>query len=340
MKTATLQRWGLMLFGALLLGWLLYGVMSRQEQAVQEPSDEEVYLGLGKEPLALLAVAARELGHYQRLGLNLTMRNYPSGKRALLDGLLTGREHLITVAETPIVFNSFKRDDFVILATIGVAGNEPRVVARRDHGIETPADLRGKRVATQKASAVHFFLHLFLSHHGLSAHDLTPVYLKAEQLAPALAAGEIDAFSMREPFVGESRRQLGDKALIFAEPGLYRKSYHLVTTRDYLQRRPKAVRAVLEALLNTEVQLLNTPALQHRIGAEWLGMTELEVQEALSDVTLRVSLAHEMVLAMRDEARWALQSGHVQAEAIPRFMTRIASQPLRALAPHAVTLIE
>ena len=69
---------------------------------------------------------------------------YPSGKRTL-QGLLDGEVTVAPTAEAPIVFRSFERGDFAIVATIGSSDNEPKIIARKDSGIEKPEDLRGIR---------------------------------------------------------------------------------------------------------------------------------------------------------------------------------------------------
>lgn len=94
-------------------------------------------------------------------------------------------------------------------------------MARRDRGIEEAADLRGKHIATQRGSAVHFFLHLCLVSHGLTEEDVTLSFMKGEELPAALAEGRIDAFSMREPYVSEASSLLGERVVIFGHKSIY-----------------------------------------------------------------------------------------------------------------------
>jgi len=86
-------------------------------------------------------------------------------------------------------------------------------------------------VATQRASAVHYFLHLFLLRHGMSEDDVDLSFMKAEELPGALSEGTIDAFSMREPFIGEAKRLMGEQAVVFSEPALYVKTFNLVAVK-------------------------------------------------------------------------------------------------------------
>ena len=81
--------------------------------------------------------------------------------------------------------------DTVILAS--TQGTNIFAVARPDAGIKTLADLKGKRVALQKATIIHWAALEALKGAGVGLDDLTLVDLKnADQLA-AITAGSVDA---------------------------------------------------------------------------------------------------------------------------------------------------
>jgi NitT/TauT family transport system substrate-binding protein len=292
-----------------------------------------------REPLcALMAVAAGK-GFFAEEGLEVEIdRSYPSGKRALA-GLLDGQIDLTATAEAPLVFRSFERDDFRVVATIGSSDNEAKMVARADAGVRVPADLRGKRIATQRGSAVHYFLHLFLLRHGMSEADVELSYLKAEQLAPALAAGEIDAFSMREPFVGEAKKLLGDQAVELAEAGLYVKTFNLVAAADVLQQRPAAVEAAVRALVRAERFVLEHPDEARRLVAEQLEVDPQMLQAAWEEIDLRVSLGQELLSGLEGEARWAISGGLTESDSMPNYLELIDPGCLSRVRPTSVTMI-
>ena len=306
----------------------------------ESPSfSEKISMALTREPLGSLMVVALEKGFFADEGLNVTIVDkYPSGKRALL-GLLEGEVTLAPTSEVPIVFRSFERDDFAVVATIGSSDNEPKIVARRDTGIEKPADLRGKRLATQRASAVHYFLHLFLLRHGIAESDVELCYFKAEELPPALAAGRIDAFSMREPFVSEARRLLGAEAIVFCEPGLYVKTFNLVVRKQAVSERPEAIRRVLRALVRAE-QFARKHA-EEAIGivARRLQVDRVSLGNTWTELDLRISLGQQLLGALEDEARWALGSGFVEGQPVPNYLDLIHVDALDDVKATAVTVI-
>jgi len=299
---------------------------------------ETATLGLAlQSPSALVFIADHE-GYFTQAGLVLQVRDYPSGKRAL-EGLLAGEADLVTSADVPCVVSSFERLDLRLLATICAADDEPRIVARKDRGIRQPGDLRSKRVATQKASAVHFFLHNFLGKYGLTERDVKLSFMKAEELAPALVAGTIDAFSMREPYVSEARRGLGDRAVVFAGPGLYRRTDSMVTTSGFLAARPQVAERLIAGLLQAEEMVAANPRRAAEVVAARLGLTPSEAAAVMHGLDLRVRLDQSLLQSLEDIARWAMHEKMTRQTTMPNYLPMLYLTGLEAQRPEAVTII-
>lgn len=297
-----------------------------------------VRLGISSQPLVSLAIIADRQGFLAREGVQATVRHYPSGKHAM-EALLAGEVDIATVAETPVVFSSFKRDDYSIFATIGSFSNEQRIVANRKSGITSPADLRGKRVATQQGSAVHFFLHLFLLKQKLSEKDVVLSYLKADELPKALARREIDAFSMREPFVSEARRLLGKDAVVFDSPGLYVMSFHMVAMKAYIKAHPELIARTVRSLIRAEELYRADYGRAVKTVAEELKIPERELSVHLGEMDLRVSLDQSVLMGLEDEARWALNMNLVPGRKMPNYLRYLYLDALQQVRPASITVI-
>ncbi len=139
--------------------------------------------------LASALVPLADLEHrYAEEGLKVVTRHYPSGFQAL-EAMLGGDCTMATAAVPPVVFQALQRTDFRILAAISSSGDFERIIARRDRGIRAPADLRGHRIAVAQATSAHYFLDMFLAANGLTAADVTEVFLPPQELAAALQSG-------------------------------------------------------------------------------------------------------------------------------------------------------
>lgn len=285
----------------------------------------------------LVSIAAGK-GYFAEQGLEVEVKEFKTGDdatRAMFDGVAD----IATVAETAFVFDSFREKDFSLFATIGSWDNEVKIVARTDRNINSIADLRGKRVGTHPKISVHYFLSQVLLKHGLTMRDITPVFKKAGELPAALEAGEIDAFSLREPFIGEAAQRLNGNVKVFAEPGLYWKSFSLVARNNTLAERSDALQGFLRALRQAEMLVREQPREAASILAARLNSTPEKIAADLEQVKLRLGLEQRLVYMLENVAAWALDEDLVTAKAVPNYLPLINSDVLRAVKPNAVTII-
>ncbi len=303
---------------------------------------ETVRLGLPLQSPAALFMFAIDEGFFAEHGQHIEVTKYPSGKRAL-KALTTGQVDIASGAGVPFVFASFHHSDIRIIASIGMLTQSiERIIARKDRSIHRPEDLRGKTIGTQKGSGVHFFLHVFLAKHGLSKEDVTIVFRKAEELAPALINGDLDAFSMREPYVGAAIKELGDNATVFEASDIYFRSELLITTEAFLKKRPQTAQRIINAFIAAEKAATEDQGRLARVVVRRLGASLADterIQKEIQKLALKVSLSQYLLLSLENEAKWAVNSGLVAAKAIPNYLRFISPEALDAAAPHAITII-
>jgi NitT/TauT family transport system substrate-binding protein len=299
---------------------------------------EPITFGVERSPLLALIMIAEDQRFFSKQGVDVTVKYYASGKLAL-DGMFSGEVDLGTPAETPVVFSSFERIDFSIVATIGSSDNDQAIVTHKDREILKPANLRGKRIATQKASAVHFFLHSFLIKHGLSEKDIKLSFKHPDELVPALTNGEIDAFCMREPYVSRAKTLLKDNIVIFKEPGLYLKTYNLVVFNNFIKDRSQAVKSVVKALIRSEEFLNKYPEHAKRIVSSKTGLKESEIADLWPVLRFEVSLEQSLLSSLENEARWAIRNKLTDGKKVPNYLNFIYLNALEAVKPKGVTII-
>ena len=301
---------------------------------------EPIRYGLTQQSMSALGIVACDANFFSREGLDAEITEYVSGKRAL-QALLDGEVDAITTAGIPIVFASLTRRDFRIVAGLAsLTTNVERIVARKDRGIVTPADLQGRKVATQRGSAVHFFLHMFLVKYGLTERDIDLTFMKAEELPGALIRGEIDAFSMREPYVGRATKALGNDAIVFEAPGVYYRTDYLVVSEELIRTRPEAVEKMIRALVRAEQFAKQDPSrlvsvVAARLGAE----NESVVRRELAQTRLDVGLGQSLLTCLENGANWAIATGLTEQTDVPNYLEFIYLDAIESVKPEAVTII-
>lgn len=321
---------------AAALGAMLY---SRQAQTPSSPqTSASVSLAVPQHPTSLLTFIALEKGYFAAHGLRVTTVPYPSGKRALEEGLFTGKADAAFANDVPVALAGMARNDFRILCTTLSADNPNQIVARKDHGIAVAADLKGKKIGTQKGSSVHFFLHLFLMENNLSDKDVVPVFMKAEELPAALGSGAVDAISMRDPITTQAKQMLGDKAVVFQAPGLYQQMEILVVRKDMLDRRPKVANALVQGLHDAEHFAAAHPDEAAAILAKQMSIPIGEAQAFMSSAKPEVTLHQSLLVLLETEARWAKNTG-LSPNGPPDYLPLVATRCLSQIKPEGVTLI-
>jgi sulfonate transport system substrate-binding protein len=297
-----------------------------------------ITIGVEQSPLLALMMIAEDQGFFSKQGVDVAVKYYASGKLAL-NGMFSGEVEFATPAGTPIVFSSFERTDFSIVATIGSSDNDPKIVARKDRGIQKPGDLRGKRIATQKASAVHFFLHSFLIINGLSERDVMLSFKHPDALVPALAKGEIDAFSMREPYISRAKTLLRKNIILFEEPGLQLKTYNLVGFNTFIKDKPQAVKNILQTLLKSEEFVKKYPKHAQRIVSNKTGLKVSEIAGIWPDLRFEVALEQSLLTSLENQARWVIRNKLTDRKKVPNYLNFIYLDALEAVKPRGVTII-
>ncbi|MCB1734224.1 MAG: NrtA/SsuA/CpmA family ABC transporter substrate-binding protein [Gammaproteobacteria bacterium] len=324
------------LLGRLLVRGLVIGAvgMSASVSAAQP-----LRIALPLQPTASLLIVALEKGFIAAQGVAVEVQEYPSGKAALLDGLLRGRADMAQMADVPAAFAMFLHPDFRLIATVNLSENTNRIVANRASGIGAPIDLLGKRVATQKASAVHYFLHLVMLRHRISKDAITAIYMPGAELPKALAEGEIDAFAMREPYVSEAQQLLGGNALVMEEPGLYPQFEVLAASESALRDSEVAIEGLLRGLRAAQEWVAKHPDETVDIVSRRLGADPQKVSVVLQASIQRIALPQELLAALEDEMAWAVRAGLVEGK-LPNVLRWLDSRPINNAVPGVATVME
>jgi NitT/TauT family transport system substrate-binding protein len=153
---------------------------------------------------------ADDKGFYKEQGLDVDFRQFPTGVNALsafnagqgdigLSGELPALLHWVTSKKNYRLITVIERDSagFVVVA---------------QNGIKTPADLKGKPIATRVGTTGSWFVSAFLQKNGLSPNDVTIRDLTPAVMPTALCQGDIAAFFIWQPLGSRTLEICPDKA--------------------------------------------------------------------------------------------------------------------------------
>lgn len=324
----------LILFVLVSLGGMLTGCRRDTPEQVAP-----IRLGIESDLSCALPCIAAQKGYFKQAGLSVKIVPYPSGKLAL-NAMFAGDVDVAASADVPIMSRSFHHDDFAVFATISWTERGVWIIARKDHGIAGPKDLRGKRVATQKNSAVHFFLSAFLARHGIAEDNVDLLFMPAVELPDALVEGRIDAFSMRNPFIAEAKGKLGDSAIEMFDEDIYRKTFNLVTWKRALDADLQRFERLLEALTEAETLLLrNRQAAQEAVIRQLGSDRAPQIRKDWDKFTFVVTLDQALFVTLEDQARWAMAQNPSLGKTVPNYLPMIDTRPMAQAKPAAMNII-
>ncbi len=121
-------------------------------------------------------------------GVEVTWTEFPAGPQ-LLEGLNVGAIDFGTTGEAPPIFAQAAGAPLVYVAHARPAPKGEAILVPDGSPVASVADLKGRKVALNKGSNVHYLLVRALEANGLSIRDVQPVYLPPADARAAFERG-------------------------------------------------------------------------------------------------------------------------------------------------------
>ena len=146
------------------------------------------------------------------LHIEVKWTEFPAGPQ-LLEGLNVGAIDFGTVGEAPPIFAQAAGADLIYVGNEPAASAAEAILVPKDSPIKTVAELKGKKVALNKGSNVHFLLVKLLEKAGVQYRDIDAVFLTPADARAAFERGSVDAWAIWEPFLAAAQMQTGARIL-------------------------------------------------------------------------------------------------------------------------------
>jgi sulfonate transport system substrate-binding protein len=229
--------------------WVTHAVLSISFIAAMVSAsygeDKVVRIGFQKYgKLVLLKGRGALESRLKPLGHTLTSTDIPSGP-PLLEALNVGSIDFGIAGETPLIFAQAAGAPLVYLDPPAPQGEA--ILVPKDSPPTSLADLRGKKVALNKGSNVHYLLVRALEKAGLKYKDIQPVFLAPADVLAAFTRGVVEAWVISDPHEAVAEALTGARILADGT-GLVANHQFYFLSKKFLAENGKAVAAVLDAL--------------------------------------------------------------------------------------------
>jgi sulfonate transport system substrate-binding protein len=226
--------------------------------------------------------------------------------------ITSGETDLATNAETQLLRESLTNPDLRIIMT--VTESFYRLVARRSAGIETLADLKGKRAMLPRNTSAHYYLVAMLRTVGLTEEDVEIVNLPPaqgdqtgmDQMSDALARGDVDVISIWEPEPEDALHRLGDDAIVFQDRSVYREVFNLHARAPDLAdpTKRRAIVAFVRAVAEASAALNDDPERYWPHVSSITGFTTEEISWGWPEMQFPVRIIPDMLDVLEIEDAW------------------------------------
>ena len=180
------------------------------------------------------------------LGYGVVWTEFPSGP-PLLEALNVGAIDFGNTGEAPPIFAQAAGAPIQYVAYEPPAPKGEAILVPKDSPLKSVADLKGKKVALNKGSNVHYLLVKALEQAGVKYSEIEPAFLAPADARAAFERGAVDAWVIWDPFLAAAEAATGARTLADGT-GIVSNYQFYFSSKKFLDNDAKAVDLVLAQL--------------------------------------------------------------------------------------------
>ena len=275
---------------------------------------------------------------YQKLGLLMLVKAYGAFDAALsargqhvtwleYDGgiqivaaLRANELDLGIVGNCPAVFAQAEDVPIVYIAAEPPAPRGAALVVPERSQVRTVAELRGKRIAVNRAAQAHYLLLKALDEAAVDVSEVEICFEPPERALRAFQAGAIDAWAIWDPWLSSARLDFGARVLRDAT-GLLNNSAYYVARREFAERSSDLVTELLTQLQMAAHWAKKDPSRAADLLAPGLGFSSRALMASLQRELCPVPVSADLITAQQDVADTLLRM-----QLIPRAVSVMDAQ--------------
>ena len=187
-------------------------------------------------------------GFFKEEGLDVSVKYSVSGKVAV-DGVVADAG-VMGISGSLVSVTAATKAPIYVIAPLGRSEHLMEMVTLS--GIESAADLKGKRIAFQFGTEGHRFVLLYLHKHGLTSDDVTLMNIPAQALPPALSRGDVDAVAVWPPHSTKALEATSGAKVLTTSQGVSAVYGVVIMRKDFVESNPDGGRKLLRGLLRAD----------------------------------------------------------------------------------------
>jgi len=219
--------------------------------ALAQAPARQLRVGHQKGPLSILKGRGTLEKRLAPLGVTVKWTEFTAGP-VQLEALNVGSIDFGDVGEAPPIFAQAAGAPLAYVAATVTRPQSEAVLVPKGSAIKTVAELKGKKIALNKGSNVHYFIVKLFEKHGLSYSDLNLVYLPPADARAAFEKGSVDAWVIWDPFLAAAEKALEARVLADATGVVGNRAYYF-SSLDYVAKNADVLAIAIEELNKIDV---------------------------------------------------------------------------------------
>jgi len=219
--------------------------------ALAQAPARQLRIGNQKGPLSVLKGRGTLEKRLAPRGVTVKWTEFTAGP-VQLEALRVGSIVFGDVGEAPPIFAQAAGAPLAYVAATVPRPKAEAVLVPKGSSIKTVADLKGKKIALNKGSNVHYFIVKLFEKHGLPYADLNLVYLPPADARAAFEKGSVDAWVIWDPFLAAAEKSLDARILADATGVVGNRGYYF-SSLDYVARNADVLAIAVEEINKIDV---------------------------------------------------------------------------------------
>ncbi|MCL1156584.1 ABC transporter substrate-binding protein [Shewanella inventionis] len=271
-----------------------------------------ITIAVSNTPLSAPFFIAEKMGYFTENNLKVELVRFDGGVKCF-DALINKEVDFATASETVVMFNSFQRTDFSVLASFVESDNDVKLLSLTPEKYRQFDHLAGARLGIIKGSASEFFLDSLLIMYNKTHLPITRVYLTSTQLMPALLDNQVDIISAWEPLGYNISEQIEQSPEIINSRGLYHLSFNLIGLKQSKVDTNRKL-ALLKAISDATIYIHKHPKQSQELLSQVLEIPSSQLEYSWADYTFRLSLSNALFSNIQTQSQWAIDNQLVPKE--------------------------
>lgn len=309
------------MLGIVLCLLLMFSACGKEEQTETKSDDTaktKIRIGTNLALGTVSPYVAIKNGYFNDTDIECELVEFSDGS-ALMEAFAAGELDLAFVGITPVATWQLKGADVKVIAAANGGGHV--LLTRKDTGIQTVADLKGKKIAEPSIGTVTdtLFRAKMLVDGELTQNDITAVPgMKPADMATVLeVTQEVDAILTWEPYASQAELTYSDLQVLYDASSVIKdqsgkESFYpvnvVVASGDMLKNHADTVQTFMDVYKKT-VDFINQDATANSVIANVLSLDEAVISNARKRIDFNYNLDEDGCL---ETLQWAKDLGYIE----------------------------